>query len=178
MTHTPADAARAYSDPYAAGVALGLVLLAAYAFAGHGLGAAGAFAGVVAAATAAVVGPQQAAAMPVLALYLPSGVTSPLHDWFFYELLGAMLGGATSAWFAGRLRLSVDRGPLIAARTRLLTALGGGVVMGAGAKFARGCTSGQALTGGALLSVGSWVFILSCFAAAYAFAPVVRRLWR
>jgi len=29
-----------------------------------------------------------------------------------------------------------------------------------GSKVARGCTSGQALTGGALLSVGSWVSCL------------------
>ena len=47
-----------------------------------------------------------------------------------------------------------------------------------GAKLARGCTSGQALSGGALLSVGSWIFIASCFAAGYALAPIARRLWR
>jgi uncharacterized protein len=52
------------------------------------------------------------------------------------------------------------------------------VLMGVGAKFARGCTSGQALSGGALLSVGSWIFIASCFAAGYVLAPAARRLWR
>ena len=31
--------------------------------------------------------------------------------------------------------------------------------MGIGAKLARGCTSGQALTGGAVLNLGSWAFI-------------------
>jgi len=50
-------------------------------------------------------------------------------------------------------------------------------VMGIGAKFARGCTSGQALSGGALLSVGSWIFIVTAFAAAFAAAPLARRLW-
>jgi hypothetical protein len=50
--------------------------------------------------------------------------------------------------------------------------------MGFGAKLARGCTSGQALTGGALLAVGSWVFIASCFGAGYVLAPLARRLWR
>jgi uncharacterized membrane protein YedE/YeeE len=49
--------------------------------------------------------------------------------------------------------------------------------MGVGAKFARGCTSGQALTGGALLSVGSWLFIVAAFAAGYLAAPLVRRAW-
>ena len=60
----------------------------------------------------------------------------------------------------------------------MFAAVGGGVLMGVGAKLARGCTSGQALTGGALLSVGSWIFIATCFAAGYAFAPLARRLWR
>jgi uncharacterized membrane protein YedE/YeeE len=50
--------------------------------------------------------------------------------------------------------------------------------MGMGAVLARGCTSGQALTGGALLSAGSWMFMLSAFAAAYAAAIPFRRAWR
>ena len=50
--------------------------------------------------------------------------------------------------------------------------------MGFGAKLARGCTSGQALSGGALLATGSWIFIGACFAAGFAPAPFVRRLWR
>jgi uncharacterized membrane protein YedE/YeeE len=49
--------------------------------------------------------------------------------------------------------------------------------MGLGAVLARGCTSGQALTGGALLSVGSWLFMVGTFAAAYLVAPFVRRAW-
>jgi hypothetical protein len=50
--------------------------------------------------------------------------------------------------------------------------------MGFGSKLARGCTSGQALTGGALMSVGSWAFMIAVFASAYAFAYVVRRQWK
>jgi len=49
--------------------------------------------------------------------------------------------------------------------------------MGLGAVLARGCTSGQALTGGALLSVGSWLFMIGAFASAYLIAPIVRRAW-
>jgi hypothetical protein len=56
-------------------------------------------------------------------------------------------------------------------------ALAGGMFMGVGAKFARGCTSGQGLSGGAVLNVGSWVFMLAVFLAAYALAYSVRRLW-
>ena len=56
-------------------------------------------------------------------------------------------------------------------------ALLGGVFMGFGARLARGCTSGQALSGGAVLSVGSWAFMLAVFAGGYALAYSVRRLW-
>jgi uncharacterized protein len=60
----------------------------------------------------------------------------------------------------------------------MYAAVAGGVLMGFGAKLARGCTSGQALTGGALLAAGSWISIVSCFAAGYAVAPAARRLWQ
>jgi uncharacterized membrane protein YedE/YeeE len=50
--------------------------------------------------------------------------------------------------------------------------------MGVGAVLARGCTSGLGLTGGALLSVGSWLFIAAAFAAAYLVSPLMRKTWR
>jgi uncharacterized membrane protein YedE/YeeE len=167
-----------YCDPYLAGAGIGVVLLAAYVVAGRGLGASGAFASVAAALAAAVSGTTAAAASPATAPYLTEGLASPLHDWLVLELAGVALGGFASAWLAGRTRIEVERGPRIAARQRILTAFSGGILMGFGAKLARGCTSGQALTGGALLSVGSWIFIVTCFAAGYAFAPLARRLWR
>jgi uncharacterized protein len=59
----------------------------------------------------------------------------------------------------------------------LLFAFTGGAAMGCGAALARGCTSGQGLTGAALLSVGSWIFVVCAFAAGYTVAPLVRRAW-
>jgi len=49
--------------------------------------------------------------------------------------------------------------------------------MGIGAKLARGCTSGQALTGGALLNVGSWANMMAIFGGAYAMAYFIRKQW-
>jgi uncharacterized membrane protein YedE/YeeE len=167
-----------YTDPYVAGVGIGLVLLAAYAIAGRGLGASGAFASVVASGMAAVEGTHTVAASPATAPYLTSGVASPLHDWLVLELLGVVAGGWASAWLAGRASVSIERGDRISDSGRLSAAVAGGVLMGVGAKFARGCTSGQALSGGALLSVGSWIFIVTCFATGYALSPLARRLWR
>ena len=170
--------ARPYTDPYLAGVGIGLVLLTAYVVVGQGLGASGAFASVVASATAAVQGPTEARLSAAVAPYLPSGVASPLQDWLVIELAGVVLGGFASAWFAGRLRGHTERGGQIGVGQRMVAAGCGGVLMGVGAKFARGCTSGQALSGGALLAVGSWIFIATCFAAGYALSPLARRLWR
>ena len=169
---------RPYTDPYLAGIGVGLVLLTAYVVVGQGLGASGAFASVVASGTAAIAGPTRAAASPAIAPYLPSGIASPLKDWLVLELAGVMLGGFVSAWLAGRLRRDIEKSAGVSVQQRMYAAVSGGVLMGVGAKFARGCTSGQALSGGALLSVGSWIFIASCFIAGYAFAPFARRLWR
>jgi uncharacterized membrane protein YedE/YeeE len=168
---------RRQADPYVCGVGIGVVLLAAYALAGQGLGASGAFASVAASLTAAAIGTTRATASPALAPYLPDGIASPLRDWLVWELVGVAAGAFVSAWRGGRLTWGIERGPRVTTTSRLLAAVAGGAVMGVGAKFARGCTSGQALSGGALLSVGSWIFILTAFAAAYACAPLARRLW-
>lgn len=161
-----------YMDPYLAGIGIGIVLLAAYAFTGRGLGASGAFASVVATGTAMMEGTTKAASSPSTAPYLTSGITSMFGDWIVLELAGVVIGGFLSARLAGRAVQSMT------ARSRIVAAIGGGILMGIGAKFARGCTSGQALTGGALLSAGSWIFIGTCFAAGYLLAPVTRRLWQ
>ena len=164
---------RPYADPYVAGVGLGLVLLAAFVLVGRGLGASGAFASA-AAATASAVSPAAAQRVPFFAERLGDGL---LSDWLVVEVLGMVIGGAASAALAGRLRLTVNRGPALGVGARLAYAAAGGAVMAVGAVLARGCTSGQGLTGGALLSVGSWTFVAGAFAAGYAVAPLVRRAW-
>ena len=168
---------RPYADPYLTGAGIGVVLIAAYALAGQGLGASGGFASVTATLTAAVVGVEQAGTSPALAPYLSAGLTSSFSDWVVWELAGMALGAFLSAWRAGRLTRTLDRGAGVSGGARIAAAVAGGALMGIGAKFARGCTSGQALSGGALLAVGSWIFIVVAFAAAYACAPVARRLW-
>jgi uncharacterized membrane protein YedE/YeeE len=170
--------ARPYANPYLAGVGIGVVLLLAFVVVGQGLGASGAFSTAVATG-ATLVAPDHAAANQAYWAYTPEGARSFFRDWFVIEILGVTLGGLVSAVLAGRFRPgAVDRGPRVSIRGRLAYAAAGGMLMGIGAKLARGCTSGQALTGGAVLSVGSWLFILAAFAAGYAAAPLVRRAWR
>jgi uncharacterized membrane protein YedE/YeeE len=76
------------------------------------------------------------------------------------------------------LKVETFRGPQIDDRTRWALALVGGAMMGFGAGLARGCTSGQALSGGAVLSAGSWAFMMMVFAGGYLLAYPLRRLWR
>lgn len=170
MRSTP----KAYSSPYLCGVALGLVLLSAFAVMGRGLGASGAFASS-AAGVVSLVSPVRAQGNPYFARYLSGD--GPWLDWLVIEIAGVAVGGFLSALVAGRLRLAIESGPRCSGPARLTTACLAGALMGIGAVLARGCTSGQALTGGALLSVGSWLFIVCAFAAAYATAPFVRRVW-
>lgn len=166
---------RAYADPYLAGIGLGLVLLAAFVVAGRGLGASGAFASTAAGMVAAVA-PERAVASPLFAHYL--GAQGPWFEWLTFELVGVAVGAWLSAALAGRLGVVIERPASLAPERRLAFAFGGGMLMAAGAVFARGCTSGQALTGGALLGVGGWIFLVVAFAAAYALAPLLRRVWQ
>jgi uncharacterized protein len=108
---------------------------------------------------------------------LAGGKKNPWNDTGVFMLVGTILGGAASGLFHRRFKLELRKGPSVTNRTRLVTALAGGATMGYGARLARGCTSGQALSGGAVLSVGSWAFALAVFAGAYALAWFVRRLW-
>lgn len=162
-------------NPYLAGFALGLVLLATFLIMGKGLGASG---GVNRVAVFALdtVASSHADNTPYMAR-LKSGNPNLLDSYFVFEILGVFLGGSVSAFAAGRLKRDVVRGPNITVGKRLMFAITGGVIMGVAARLARGCTSGQALTGGAILSVGSWVFMLSVFAGGYALAYFVRRQW-
>lgn len=177
MATLKARAPAPYMNPYLAGVGLGLVLLAAYVVMGRGLGASGAFSTLVAWTVDHVSG-SHARANPFFAEYLESGVGHPLKDWLVFEVLGVLVGGFLSGALAGRLKRTIEKGPRISSRGRLAFAFAGGALMGIGAKLARGCTSGQALSGGALLSAGSWAFMLMVFAGGYATAWFVRRQWQ
>lgn len=165
-----------YWNSYLAGFGLGLVLLSSFVIMGRGLGASGAFTSAVTAA-AHQVAPAHTEKNAFYAEYLGDGTQSPLKDWLVFEVLGVFVGGFLSGILANRLKLTVEKGPRIQSGRRLLFAFIGGGLMGIGAKLALGCTSGQALTGGALLNVGSWAFMLCVFGGAYAVAYFFRKQW-
>lgn len=165
-----------YWNPYIAGIGLGLVLLAAFVIMGRGLGASGAFTSFVAAGVNAVA-PEHVKGNLFYTEYLGDGSKNPLKDWLVFEILGVVVGGFISGSLAGRVKKTIEKGLRISNAGRMVYAFFGGATMGIGAKLARGCTSGQALTGGAVLSVGSWAFMLAVFTSAYFVAYLFRREW-
>lgn len=164
---------RPYAEPHVTGACLGLVLLACFALTGQGLGASGAFASAATGVVASV-SPEAAVHSAYFRSYLQDG--SPWTAWLVVEIIGVLVGAAASAALAGRARstfVSAHR----PSGSRLLAGVAGGMLMGIGAALARGCTSGLALSGGALLSVGAWIFMAALFLAGFVAAPLVRRLW-
>lgn len=164
-----------YWNPYAAGVALGIVLFSAYVLTGSGLGGSGGSARVMA-FVEDIFAPSISDRNPYLA-NLAGGDRNPLDHNMIWMMLGVIAGGFVSGSLAGRVGVQTHKGPHISNRTRWLLAFTGGSLMGFGAALARGCTSGQALSGGAVLSVGSWAFMMMVFAGAYLLAYPLRKVW-
>jgi hypothetical protein len=164
-------------NPYLAGLGLGLVLLLAFVLMGRGLGASGAFSTIVAVLVDAVA-PEHARANDFYLGYLENGYGSPFKSFLMFEVIGVLVGGFISGALAGRVKRTIERGPRMSAKGRIALAILGGTMMGFGAKLAGGCTSGQGLSGGAVLGLGSWTFMIMVFVGGYAGAYFLRREWR
>ena len=167
---------RPYWNPYVAGFVLGLVLLGSFLVMGFGLGSSS-VPTRLAIGAAHLVAPAATEANAYFAQYVGPG-KSVLADWLVFEVLGVFLGGLVGAYSAGRQKGEVLRGDGVPKGRRIALAILGGVIMGFAARLARGCTSGQALTGGAVLSLGSWIFMMCVFAGGYLVAPLLRKEWR
>jgi len=168
-------AAKPYINPYLGGILLGLVLFLAFFITGSGLGASGGMNRLLVIVEDAIA-PDHVDRTPYL-LAMAGGDKNPLDSWVVWVTVGTLIGGFVSGFRNGRLKVETNRGPRIPVKLRWVMAFIGGAFMGYGARFARGCTSGQALSGGAVLSVGSWAFMFAVFAGAYALAYFVRKLW-
>lgn len=171
-TDHPRDGPQPYANPYLAGILLGVVLLASFVILGAGLGASGGIARIAAALSSWVSAPHTLASE-----YFGKWGTQPLHYYLVFMFVGTFVGALFSALLANRVRIQVERGAASSVSRRLWHALVGGVIVGFASRLAQGCTSGQALSGGALLLTGSLVFLVCLFASGYATAWFVRKQW-
>lgn len=164
-----------YWNPYFGGFLLGLLIILTFYLTGRGLGASGALkSGVV--TIVDTVAPTHAENNAYYSKFIKED-ESPLNNWLVFEAIGVLLGAFLSGAFTGRLKLQVEHSPKITSKRRLLFALGGGTLFGLGAQIARGCTSGAALSGMAVLSVGGFITMASIFGTGFVVAYFFRKNW-
>ena len=162
-------------NPYLAGTILGLVLLMAMYLSGRGLGASGGLKYCVVSAVGNLA-PIHAEKSIYYSKYFEGG-KKPLKNWLTLEILGVVTGGFLSGALSNRLKFKIEKSPKISNSRRLIFAFLGGVFFVYGAQLARGCTSGAALSGMAVLSVAGFVTMIAIFGSAYLFAWFFRKNW-
>ncbi|HEX2868137.1 MAG TPA: YeeE/YedE thiosulfate transporter family protein [Ignavibacteriales bacterium] len=165
-----------YMNSYLAGTLLGLLLLATVYITGRGLGASGAVKSFTVAAVETVA-KQHTETTKFYKEYAGEHSGSPLMNWLVFEVVGVLIGAFISGLVSNRLTFKMEHGPKATNRSRTVAALIGGALFGFGAQLGRGCTSGAALSGMAVLSTGGIITMLAIFGGAYAFAYFFRKLW-
>lgn len=154
------------TSPYVIGGALGLLNTFAFATAKRGLGVTTAFE-----STAALAGRQVAPDAMNVNAYVAEREETPKVDWESLLVLGVLAG----SYLASRGASSPETRTVPSSESRRVghtpgmryaAAFVGGAVMMFGARMAKGCTSGHALTGTAQLALSSWVFTPLMFATA------------
>ncbi len=162
-------------NPYVAGTMLGIVLLLAMYISGRGLGASGGIKYCVVSIVGAIDRPH-AEGSTYYSKYFEGG-KKPLKNWLAFEVLGVVAGGFISGALSKRLKFRIEKSPRISNTRRLIFAFLGGLFFVFGAQLARGCTSGAALSGMAVLSVAGFVTMIAIFGSAYIFAWFFRKNW-
>ena len=163
---------KALLNPYLAGLLLGATLLSAYLILGTGLGASSAVARL-----GAYLELTLAPGRTLASDYFGRWGDHPLQYYLVFMMVGVFLGGLVSAFWAKRCTVQIEHGAKCSGARRLLFALSGGILAGFAARLANGCTSGQALSGSALLLTGSLLFLICMFAGGYLTAWFVRGQW-
>jgi len=165
-----------YMNPYLAGFLLGLVLLFTIYVTGRGLGASGGVKSFVVVAVKTIA-PHHYATTPYYQEQAKEHPGSPLRSWLVFEIIGVLVGAFFSGVISDRVNLKLEKGPGVRNTTRILTAMLGGFLFGFGSQLGRGCTSGSALSGMAVMSFGGIITMLAIFGGAYLLAYFFRRLW-
>ncbi len=103
---------------------------------------------------------------------------APVIDWEWMLVAGVFIGAFISARLSGAFSLqwvpdtwaeAAGAGAVV----RWLVALCGGVVMGFGARWAGGCTSGHGISGTLQLAVSSWIAAICFFIGGIAAAMLI-----
>lgn len=150
-------------SPYAVGIGIGLLCCVAFVLSDKPIGCSAAFTKSSGLLEGLVRG-RKVRDMEYYRQFVPE------IDWEGMLVLGIVLGSCTAAWLSGEWRLewvpalwAATFGP--ACLPRLVTAFCGGLLIGFGARWAGGCTSGHGISGTLQLAVSSWLAVIAFFAA-------------
>ncbi len=161
-------------SPYVAGIGIGMLSWLTFVLSDKPIGCSMAFArfsGMI----ERVFRGEKTLAKPYFKRYVPE------ITWDVMLVIGIVIGSFASALLSEQFQLTWV--PSLWAATfgsayfpRLLVAVIGGVLMGAGARWADGCTSGHGISGTLQLAVSSWLAVACFFAGGIVAAFVIFRV--
>ncbi|MDO9539346.1 MAG: YeeE/YedE thiosulfate transporter family protein [Methanocalculus sp.] len=142
-------------SPYIVGAGIGVLIWFTFLLSDRPLGCSTAYA-KTAGMVETGISHEKAESMPYYQKFTPT------VDWQWILVIGIIIGAFISAYLSGTFSVLVVP-PLFAetfggdAVFRGVIALFGGILMGIGARWAGGCTSGHGISGALQLSLASWV---------------------
>jgi uncharacterized membrane protein YedE/YeeE len=158
-------------SPYIVGAGIGVLIWTTFLLSDRPLGCSTAYAktaGMIESAFSR----ERTRAMPYYQKFTPT------VDWQWMIVIGVMIGAFLSAYLSGTFTLFVvppefaetfGTDPLLRSAVALL----GGILMGLGARWAGGCTSGHGISGTLQLSLASWVAAICFFAGGILVAGLI-----
>lgn len=158
-------------SPYAVGIGIGILSWIAFVLSDHPIGVSTAYAKTAGMLEKTVSG-KQIEKKAYYRKYVPK------IGWTWMLVVGLFAGAFVSAVMSGDFRLqwvpSMWKGqfgysPII----RWAAAFSGGVVLGIGARWADGCTSGHGISGTLQLMVSSWVAVACFFISGVLIAHII-----
>lgn len=149
-------------SPYIAGAGIGILIWTVFLLSDHPLGCSTGFSHTAGMVQCGISG-NRAREMPYYRKFIPC------IDWYWMLIIGVVIGAFLSSFLSGTLTI-VTVPPIFAAAfgpdvvLRFAVALLGGILIGLGARWAGGCTSGHGISGTLQLSLASWIAAICFFA--------------
>ena len=160
-------------SPYVVGAGIGVLSWLAFLLSDHPIGCSTAFARAAGMVEKLLRG-KKAQDRPYFQKF------SPTVTWDAMLVLGVVIGAFISAKLSGEFAFTwvPQKWQAVfgsSAFVRWLGALTGGILIGFGARWAGGCTSGHGISGTLQLSVASWVAVICFFAGGIFTAMIIFR---
>ena len=149
-------------SPYIAGAGIGILIWTVFLLSDHPLGCSTGFSNTAGLVESGLSG-GRTKEMPYYRKFIPA------VDWYWMLVVGVVIGAFLASYLSGTFAVTMVP-PLFAASfgpdaaVRFIVALFGGILLGLGARWAGGCTSGHGISGTLQLAISSWVAAICFFA--------------